>query len=251
MRMIAKAVFRGWMCALMTSGSALVVLSCASVNAQDQGTAPKPASSYQTLYLTNSSGQHDANDIITDLRNMLPNSKMYYAGTGNAISMRGSVEDIAMAQKILADIDRPRKAYRLTYTINDAGGQGNPQHLVLIVTQGGGKATLKQGSRVPIMTGSYANGSSQNTEIQYLDVGMTIAASLSGDGEGLHLDSKIEQTSVSDEKSNVGLQDPVIRQSVLEDQSSIAPGKPIVLGSMELTTSGKRMEVSVVAEPLK
>jgi type II secretory pathway component GspD/PulD (secretin) len=249
--MIAEnAVQRLW-CALMTAVATLAVLSSTSANAQERGIAQKAAASYQTLYLTNSSGQHDANDIQTDLRNMLPNLKIYYVATGNSISIRGSAEDISMAQKILAEIDRPRKAYRLTYSIRDAGGQGSEQHLVLIVTQGGGKAMLKQGSKVPIMTGSYANGASQNTEVQYLDVGMMIEASLSGDGEGLRLESKIEQTRVADEKSNVGIQDPVIHQAVLEEQSAVAPGKPAVLGSMEVPGGGHRMEVSVVAELVK
>lgn len=228
----------------------MAVLSGTSANAQEPA-AQKPVESYQTLYLTNSSGQHDANEIQTDLRNMLPRAKTYYVATGNAISMRGTAEDLAMAQKILAEIDRPRKAYRLTYTIGDGGGQGGGQHLVLIVTQGGGRAMLKQGSRVPIMTGSTANGTTQNAEIQYQDVGIMIQASLSGDGEGLRLDSNIEQTRVADEKSNVGLQDPVIRQAVLEEQSAVVPGKTVLLGSIEAPEGGRRMEVSVKAEAVK
>jgi len=247
MRTNAGDAVRGLGCAL--AAAAAVVALTGNAIAQDQSPAQKPADVYQTLYLTNSTGQHDANEITTDLRNMLPRAKMYYVATGNAISMRGSAEDIAMAQKILAEIDRPKKAYRLTYTIADAGQSGG-KHLVLVVTQAGGKTVLKQGSRVPIMTGSTADGTVQNTQIQYVDVGITIAASLSGDGEGLQLESRVEQTSVADEKSNVGLQDPVIRQSVLEEQSAFVPGKPVMLGSME-TPGGRKVEVSVVAEAVK
>ena len=249
MRTNAQDAVRQVWCAL-TVAAAIVGLNGSSAFAQDQNSAQKPAEIYQTLYLTNSSGQRDANEIQTDLRNMLPRAKMYYVGTGNAISIRASAEDIAMAQKILAEIDRPRRAYRLTYTIRDANGQGGGQHLVLIVTQGGGKAMLKQGTRVPIMTGAYNDGANQHSEIQYQDVGMMIQASLSGDGDGLRLESKVEQTSVSDEKSNVGLQDPVIRQAVLEEQSTVLPGKPVTLGSMEMP-GGRSVEVSVVAEAMK
>lgn len=247
MRTSAEDVIRGLKCAF-AAGAAFIALT-SSAFAQDQGPTQKPAYIYQTLYLTNSTGQRDANDIQTALRNMLPSVKLYYVATGNALSMRGSAEDIAMAQKILAEIDRPKKAYRLTYTITGAD-QAAGQHLVLIVTQGAGKAIVKQGSRVPIMTGSSASGSLENTEIQYLDVGITIAASLSGDGDGMRLESKVEQTNVADEKSNVGLQDPVIRQAVLEEQSAFVPGRPMTLGSME-TPSGRKVEVSVVAEALK
>jgi len=78
---------------------------------------------------------------------------------------------------------------------------------------------------------------------------MNLEASLDGNGDGLRLRTKIEQTSVADEKSNVGIQDPLIHQSVLQGESAVVLGKPIVLGSMEL--SGKHMEVSVVAEGMK
>jgi hypothetical protein len=66
----------------------------------------------------------------------------------------------------------------------------------------------------------------------------------------MRLRTKFEQSSVADEKSNVGIQDPLIRQSVLEGESAMRPGKPMVVGSMELP-GGKQIEVSVVAELVK
>ena len=251
MRRIAGDTVRGMRCVLIFAGTAFAVLSGSVALAQEQGPAQKSADIYRTLYLTNSSEQHDVNDIQTDLRNMLPNAKIYYVPSGNAISLRGSAEDLAMAQKILTEIDRPRRGYRLTYTISDASGQGSGKQWVLIVTQGGGRVILKQGSRVPILTGSYTRESGQSQEIQYVDVGMSIQASINGNGEALRLESKVEQTSVADEKSNVGLQDPVIRQSVLEGASAITPGKPFVLGSMEAPGGGRKVEVSVLAEAVK
>jgi hypothetical protein len=100
------------------------------------------------------------------------------------------------------------------------------------------------------VTGSYGTGSDQNTQVQYQDVGMNLDATLDGSGDGLRLRTKIEQTSVAEEKSNVGIQDPIVHQAVLENESAVVMGKPTVLGSMELA-GGKRMEVSVVAETVK
>jgi type II secretory pathway component GspD/PulD (secretin) len=231
---------------------AAVVLTVGAINAcaQEHAAQQNPPESYQTFYLTNSTGVHDANDIQTALRNMLPNARLYYSQSGNAISVRGSAEDLAMAQKILADLDRPRKTYRVTYTLTDGGnGQSAPQHFVLVVTPGS-KAMLKQGSRVPIMTGSYGTGSDQsNSQFQYQDVGINIEASLEGYGDGMRLRTKIEETSVAEEKSNVGIQDPLLRQSVLDSESTVAAGKPIVLGSVE--TSGRHFEVSAMVEAVK
>ena len=249
MRWRVEDVVRRPLCVLMTAGAVLAMLTDAHAGAQDQAKEQRAPEQYQTLHLSNSTGQHDANDIQTDLRNMLPRARMYFIKTGNAISIRGSAEDIALAQKILADIDRPQKTYRLTYTIGDGDTGHAGQHLVVVVAEGN-RTILKEGKRVPIVTGSFGTGSDQNTQMQYQDVGLNLDASLEGSGDGLRLRTKIEETSVAEEKSNVGIQDPVLHQAVLDGESAVVMGKPIVLGSMELA-GGKRMEVSVIAEVMK
>jgi type II secretory pathway component GspD/PulD (secretin) len=231
----------------------LAISAAGSVRAvaQDQHPQPKPEDSYQALYFNNSTGQRYDNDVQTALRNMLPRAKIYFVLASNALMIRGSAEEIAQAQKMLADLDRPRKTYRVTYTLSENGSsQGAAQHFVLVVDPGS-KAFLKQGSRVPIMTGSSGAGSDKDTEVQYVDVGLNLEASIEGYGEGMHLQTKIEESSVADEKSNVGIQDPVLRQSVLQSDSTVTPGKTMVLGSVEMPATGKRMEVSVVAEVVK
>jgi type II secretory pathway component GspD/PulD (secretin) len=200
------------------------------------------------LYLSNSTGQRDANDIQTDLRNVLPKTRIYFVGSGNAISIRGSAEDIALAQKILAEIDRPQKTYRLTYTIGDGENGHAPQRFIVVVAQGS-KTMLKQGTRVPIVTGTYKDGAASNPQVQYVDVGINLDASPEGSGDGLRLRTKIEESSVAEEKSSVGIQDPVLHQSVLEGESAVVTGKPVVLGSID--ANGKRMEISVVADTVK
>jgi type II secretory pathway component GspD/PulD (secretin) len=221
------------------------MLTSARAGAQEQTKEQKPIEEYRTLYLSNSTGQRDANDIQTALRNVLPKARIYFVAGGSAISIRGSAEDIALAQKILAEIDRPRKTYRLTYTISDGENEHAAQHFVVVVAQES-KTMLKQGARVPIMTGTYKEGAESSPQVQYMDVGINLDASLDGNGDGLRLRTKIEQSSVAEEKSSVGIQDPMLHQSVLEGESAVVPGKPIVLGSID--ANGKRMDVSVVAE---
>ncbi len=106
---------------------------------------------YQTLYLTNLTQQNDANELVTDLRNMLPNSKLYYVPSQSAMSIRGTAEEIALAQKILSDLDKTKKIYRLTYTMTerDGGKTIGVQHFSIIVASGS-KTDLKLGSRVPV-----------------------------------------------------------------------------------------------------
>jgi len=71
---------------------------------------------------------------------------------------------------------------------------------------------------------------------------------LDGYVDGLRLHSKVEQSSVAEEKSGVGPQDPVLHQTVLEGTSILVQGKPLVLGSLDEQGAMRRREIEVVAE---
>ena len=63
----------------------------------------------QTFYLTNASQQNDANEILTAIRNLLdPSVKVYLVPSQNAIVMRATPDQLLLAQKLLADLDRAR-----------------------------------------------------------------------------------------------------------------------------------------------
>jgi hypothetical protein len=99
------------------------------------------------------------------------------------------------------------------------------------------------------VTGTLEAGSSTaNTQVQYLDVGLNIDASLEEYAGGVRLRSKIEQSNVAEEKSGMGAQDPVIRQTMLEGTSPLIEGKPLILGTLDLPGSTRHQEVAVVSE---
>ncbi len=213
----------------------------------------------QTLYLNNATTQVDANEIITAIRNMLqPGVKMFLVSTQNAIVISGSPDQILLAQKLLNDLDRPRKTYRLTYTIAELDGQKRvgTQHFSMVVVSGQ-KTVLKQGNKVPVVTGSYTNGTSGSgvpgvqTQITYLDIGLNFEATLDESASGVRLRTKAEQSSVADEKSGVGAEDPVVRQTVLEGTAVLTPGKPLMLGSLDVPGSTRHLDVDVMMEVVR
>jgi type II secretory pathway component GspD/PulD (secretin) len=207
----------------------------------------------ETLYLTNANQQNELNDIQTAMRNALPTAHIYGVPTQHAIVLWATQEDIALAHRILADLDKKRPTYRLTYTLTelDGGKRVSEEHFVLVAV-GGDRTEFKQGSRVPIVTGSMDSDTGKpNTQVQYVDVGLRIDATLDVSGESLTLRTKLEQTGVADEKSNVGIQDPVIRQSALEGTATLVPGKVLVLGSLDVPGTARREEVQVVAEAVR
>jgi len=251
---------RTWKYARALAGVTLGLVLGTSAWAQTQAADAKPAEPkvvaevYQTFYLTNLTQLTELQDVQTDLRNMLsPHAKVYGIPSQNALSIKGSAEDIALAEKMIAELDKPRKVYRLTYTVTEKdNGKATGSRSLTLVAVSGEKTVLKQGDRVPIVTGSYEGGTSgPNTQVQYMDVGLSIEATVEGFGGGVRLRTKVEQSSVAEEKPGSGPHDPVIQQTTLEGTSTLAPGKPLLLGSLDVPGSTRRQEIEVVAEVVK
>jgi hypothetical protein len=146
---------------------------------------------------------------------------------------------------------RAAKTYRLTYTFTetDSGRRLGAQHFAMILVSGF-KTVLKQGSKVPIATASNTGGPNTATQFTYLDVGINIEASLDELDEGVRLRTRIEQSSIAEEKSSVGTQDPVLRQTFLEGTSNLTQGKPLTLGSVDIPGTARHIDVEVVMEAI-
>ena len=210
-----------------------------------------------TIYLANSIKGNESDDIITALRNvLLPGDKIYFVESQNAILVEAPPEQLALAQKLLTDLDRPKKTYLLTYTVaeTDAGKSVGTQHFSMIVVSGQ-ETILKEGSKVPVLTGSFspsASTSSQGMGVQtqytYLDVGMIFDATLEDFANGVRLRSKVEQSSIAEEKSGSIPPDPIVRQSILQGTSFLTPGKPLLLGSIDIPGSTRHLDIDVVMD---
>lgn len=199
----------------------------------------------ETVQLHHMDQRNDLNDAQTALRNVLPWLKIYGMESRQTIVMRGTQDEIDTAKKLLADFDRPAVFYRLTYTIGGSGDAGAARK-VSIVVSAFGKETLKEGKRMPLVTGSTGQGSDQNTQVQYIDLGILLEASTMGS----QLHTKIEESAASEEKSGVGAQDPVIRQTMFEGSAPLVVGKPIVLGTINVPGTTRQQQISVTAELL-
>jgi len=247
-------LLKGTRCLCATAAWVLAIALCSTgaiaQNNDNDDKAQKterPPEKSETVYLTNITSVGDLNDIQTALRNNFAHLRMYGVSGVNAITMRGTAEDLADAKKMLADLDRPRKVYRVTYTLTESdGGKRTGAHNISLIVAEGSKSTLKQGDRVPLVTGttSQSANSSPSSQFQYIDVGLNIDANI----DGVALKTKVEQTAVAEEKNIMGVQEPVIRQTTLEGLSTLQAGKPVVLGSLDIPGTTRREEVEVMTE---
>jgi general secretion pathway protein D len=63
----------------------------------------------QTFYLTNVTQQNDANEIMVAIRNLLdPGLKIYLVASQNALIIRGTPDELILAEKIINDLDRTK-----------------------------------------------------------------------------------------------------------------------------------------------
>ena len=226
-----------------------------SVSAKADQAAHVETAPLTTFFLANTSQPNDANEILTAVRNMLSSfDKVYLVTSRNAIILRALPDDVELARKLIAELDRPHKTYRLTYTVTemDNGKRIGLQRFSLVIAAGA-KTELRQGSRVPLVTGSYTAGSaSTQSQITYVDIGLNIQAALDQSTDGLNLRSKIEQSSVAPEQvAAFGGQDPVIRQSVLEGTASLTLGKPLALGGLDIPGSTRHLDIEVTLDPIR
>lgn len=251
--------------AVLTMGAGALVSFCgiAAIGQTAGDAAAKPAEqksaaartepeSVQTFYLSSVTQVNDANEVVTALRNILnPGVRIFLMPSENAITMRATADQIALAQRLLKELDRPKKTFRLVYTVTEMDGTKRigVQHFAMVLAAGA-RTVLKEGSRIPVAVGVGEPGAapSNKTQITYLDVGLNIDATVDGYVDGVRLRTKVEQSSVATETSGVGLQDPVIRQTLLEGTSILTQGKPLVLGALDVPGSTRHLEVEVVLE---
>ncbi len=223
----------------------------------DQIECEQARSQTKIIFLKNAANQNDANEIMVSVRNSFdPSLKIYLLASQNALVITTYPEQLARIEELIAALDRPRKMYRLNYTITelDAGKTIGTQHFSMVAVNGQ-FTTVKEGDKIPIATGSYSDGSATasgvQTQFTYLDVGMNFSATLSATDGGAILKTKVEQSSLGQPSTIAGVQEPVVRQTVFEGTSALTFGKPVMLGSIDVPTTTRRFDIAVVLDQIK
>ncbi len=215
---------------------------------------PVTTESVHTYYLANASQPNDGNEIQTALRNLLPPEgvRIYFVPSQSALMVCGSPEQQTLAARVVHDLDRPRKGYRVSYTFTelDSGKRVGTQHYSLVVSNGQ-RVTVKEGSKVPIATGTSGAAGATQTQYQYLDVGMNFDVTFTETAGGGLLKSKVEQSSLAEDKSGFRAQDPIVRQTSYEGSPVVVLGKPAILSSLDIPNSVRHVDVEVMVEEMK
>ena len=240
--------------------TALALTAAAQTPEPPKPAEPAPAKQQQTpagpiitriFPLKNITQAQDGIELLNVLRSV-SDPRDHITMSQNTIIMDAPADHIANAEKVINELDRPKRTYRLTYTLIDLDGTKRlgDQHytMVLVPSQ---RAGLKQGNKVPIITGTDPkNPNNPQAQVTYLDVGMNLDATLDDAPNALRLKARIEQSSVLEDRAGTAAQDPVIRQSVFEGSAILTPGKPLIIGSLDIAGTTRRIEIQATVEPL-
>lgn len=234
--------------------AALSFTAFSALNAQAPGAAADTGMVTRTFHLASQMNQAEQNETLTALRNLLlPTTKIFLVPSQNAIVVRATPEQAQQVADLIGQLDHPHKQYRLTYifTDSDNGKRIGVQRYSMVLTSGE-RTQLKEGSRVPLITGSYTK-SDQSIEKQttYLDIGFNFDSFVQEYGTGVQLRSKVEQSAITPERSGIGPEDPIIRQTRLEGTSYLVEGKPLALGTLDVLGSTRRLEVEALVEAVR
>jgi type II secretory pathway component GspD/PulD (secretin) len=199
-----------------------------------------------------------ANEIVTALRNALgPDASVFLVSGKNAIVARLTPEDDALVQKLLTELDLPQKAYLLSYTLTEMDGtKVLGTHRYSMATVSGMNLKLKQGDKVPIVTGFYSavatqdKPAGQQTQVTYLDTGINFDSTLTGTSKTGVLKADIVQSNIAPQAFGLGPSDPMVHQTELAGNFLLTPGKPTKLGSLDLPGTTHHLEVEATIEPL-
>jgi hypothetical protein len=141
---------------------------------------------------------------------------------------------------------RENSTYKVDFTIRDTGDAGGKtgRKYSLLVNRAQ-KTTFKVGNRVPVVSGGNG-GVGGNAQFTYIDVGMNIDCVVAEAGSkfAMHADLDIS-TAVMPDKSPNAANAPTISQIRLSLDTTVAPGKPVVVASFDDPVTSRKFDLDV------
>lgn len=238
-----EASYKGVDCGALSPSSDSEMSACAKANAETK-----------VFPFVNAFNQYDDQAIGNTLRNLSRSSTTTISPLleQHAILVTTYPQEMDRIEVVVHQLDMPRKAFRLTYTVATVEGGKNVgvQHYSMVAVDGQ-VTSMKEGEKVPIATGSLSDKNAETqTQFTYLDVGMNFNVTLNIASGGVSLKSKVEQSSIGESSTIAGVTEPIVRQSVLEGSALVPLGKPLMLGTIDVANSSRHIDVDVLVEPL-
>jgi hypothetical protein len=130
--------------------------------------------------------------------------------------------------------------YKIELTLNEFqdSKKTNTRSYTMEAEEGGPRAVVKLGDRVPVVTGGPARAEEEkllNVQFQYLDVGLSISSSVRELQGRIGLTVSIDQSSIvmPTEPMRVAPNQPIITQLKMDNTAFMTLGKPTLIASVD------------------
>jgi hypothetical protein len=203
----------------------------------------------KTFYLPNVSSPTDLQDIVNSLRTILELRRIQQVPSHQTIVVRGTAEQVALAEKLINDMDMTKKKtqgqYRLEFKITELDDDkkvNSRTYSLLVEPHEVGK--LRIGSKVPIMV--------NDKDKTYTDVGKQIDCQVRTETEhtvGLHLALEVSNLDPTERSPATG--NPVIQAEKIETSSTLELGKPTVITSFYDPATKHNLQIEATATRAK
>jgi len=198
------------------------------------------------FYLSNISQQMEMQDVMNALRTIAEFTRIQMLLPAHAIVVRGTPDQIAFAEKLIAEIDKPKASYRVDLRISELEGDrkaGSRSYSLLVERDN--KGSLKSGARIPVGT---AKGTETDPkQVQYLDIGSNFDCNIAPQGDRmvkLRFMADISEVELKGtDAPQKGDDYPVLRQSKFESLTTLELGVPTLIGRSDNPISKRTIEV--------
>jgi hypothetical protein len=205
----------------------------------------------KTFYFPNLSSPSDLQDVVNALRTLLEIQRVQQVPTFQSILVRGTPEHMAVAEKLVDDLNRAKEKtggeYRLELKIGDTteGNKATRTYALLIEPQQMGK--LRIGSKVPVAV--------RETEQSYIDVGKNIDCLIRSETEhSVSLRLTIEVSGVAKDEHGVAATvhgNPVIEGVHVETNVTVPLGTPTIVSNFQDPVTKHDFQIEVTATRTK
>jgi general secretion pathway protein D len=181
----------------------------------------------QTFYLTNIAQQNDLNDIQVALRNVFTTAKLYGVPSQNAIIMRGTPDELMLAEKLINDLDKARAEVVVDVAVMEVS-RDKLRNIGIQLPQTGG-ISFQQSNADATSTGTGTSSTSTTTS----SLTLNNLAHLNSSNFAVTIGSAAVNLLLSDTDTKI-LQNPRLRASD-NQKSSLKIGEklPVATGSYQ------------------
>lgn len=173
----------------------------------------------------------------------------------SVFASKAHAQEPAKAPESVKAPPAPEHFYKLNFVLEeiDASGKAvNSRSFSTTVSTADSRSdTITAGTKVPIATGSTAQGSSSQTEFQYIDIGVKIVARDVHELAGrLAFKLRTEVSSLAAPEVIAGVSEPVVRQNTWEGSVLVPIGQATVVSKSDSLDNKGSLQVAVTATPV-